>query len=365
MSEPQETVSVDYTSTIPVYKQVEQYLSSKIGTEWKAGDRLPSTREICEVFGGINHQTVRQAMRSLIQDGLVESHQGRGFFVMDNSNKMQSIALVVPNLDNEYTIKLAKGGRQAIDSNSFKPIILDSHQDVREELSNIRHLRDLPIEGAIIYPLPQAEIIEELVQFKRDNFPFVLVDQVFAGMAMPSVTVDSYRGGFQMTEFLIEKGYQKIAFVGQLGFSTIQQRVQGYRDAMSDHGLVIDRSHIYGLPDNSDIGTTVDALAGTVASILEAKNRPDAIFFSNDRLAIWGLEQFKKRGVEVPAEIAVVGFDNISEADLTTPGLTTMNQPILEIGRRAGKMLLELLENPTAEPEQVTLPVELVVRDSA
>ncbi len=171
------------------------------------------------------------------------------------------------------------------------------------------------------------------------------------------VDVDNVRGGWDATTYLIERGHDRIATItGPLTMPVGTDRLQGYRDAMTAHGLV------EGAIEDGDF--TADGGGAAMRRILDSAERPDAIFVASDLMARGVLAVLARAGVRVPEDIAIMGFDDSPVATSVRPQLTTMRQPSLEQGEQMASVLLDLLSG--GQPRHVTiLDTELVVRESA
>lgn len=348
---------------IPLYRQIERYLRHQIESgACKPGDMIPAVDTLRAQFGGVNHLTVRQAIKSLVADGLVESVRGRGTFVTQRAARNRHVALVLPHLDDVLNARIARGAQRVLEAAGLMAVICDSNHEPDKEVDTIHHLRDLPLGGAIIFPIPHGDIAEQLVRMKLEGFPFVLVDRHLEDIAMPAVVVDNYRGSYQMTEHIVKTGRACLAWLGALNLSSSRERLAGFRDALADHGVPLHRHLVI---DISDAQAAHQSLSAQLNQLLKSKSPPDAIVFCNDTLAIEGLEILRRKKIAVPSQIAVAGFDDLPLAAHTRPPLTTVHQPMERIGEEAAHLLLERMENPHAAPRLVMLPVEIVVRQSA
>jgi len=372
MSSPP-SFKIDRDSPLPLYKQVERWLRSQIEAGvYRPGDMLPSTKALCESFGGINHLTVRQAISSLVQDGLLFSVHGRGTYVREPKEQQLKIALVLPNLDDEFTREIAKGAQEVLDRDGADGgapgsalVMLDSRRNAQKEIDNIGHIEDLPLDGAIIMPLDYGDLVEHLVRLKSDDFPLVLVDSVVEGVAFPAVTSDNYNGGYLAAQHLLERGRRNLAWFGNCkGYFSARQRFEGFRDAINDRGLAYNRKWMFEYKMESPTASFLESMGEIVTRIVREKMPIDGIVCASDVEAVACVDMLQERGVGVPGQIAVVGFDDIAEARRCIPPLTTVRQPMREMGRRAAQMILKRIRQ-SASPEQIIkLPVELIVRES-
>ena len=193
----------------------------------------------------------------------------------------------------------------------------------------------------------------------RRNFPFVLIDHQGTGEECPAVGATNWQGAYTATEYLIRLGHQRIGFItGSMDLGCAVDRLEGYRSALRTH-------HIPELPGLIYEGTFFqpDGYAGASA-MLDGMSPPTAVFASNDVMAMGVMDAVRNRGWRIPDDISVVGFDNIPQSALVYPPLTTVQQPLEQMGRVATQMLLGILKNPEKDTNRIELPTELIIRAS-
>lgn len=388
--------TVDRESASPLHRQIEQWLRARIEAgELAPGAMLPARKELCEIFGGINHLTIRKAITVLQGEGLLFSVQGSGTFVADKKLKPLRIALVLPNLDDELTHAIVDGVHEVFDAHKARVreqaeisasaattqragavhapqpdvnvVIFDSRRDVRKEIGNIAQLEDLPLDGAIILPVSFGDIVDQLVRLKADRFPTVLLARI-PELRFNTVCSDDYTGGYAITKHVLEKtGRRRVAWIGnRAGHFSDVQRFDGYRDALNDHGIACDRRLVRDLRVETPVSPFADGLREALDALLAGDApKPDAIVCANDIVALACIDELASRGIAVPADIAVTGFDDIGAAGRSRPALTTVRNPMRELGQAAAGLVLDVIQNPDAEARSVTVPVSVVVRESA
>lgn len=339
------------------------------------GDMLPTVKELCAQFGGINHLTVRQAIKNLAEDQLVRSVQGKGTFVSQADSRRRTVALVLPNLEDYFFLRIARGVQNEFDLHGVRTLILDSRGSWDSEAENIHHLQELPLDGALIFPITHHDIAEQIFKMKMENFPFVLIDRYFEDIETPSIVADNYQGGYDLTAALIERGRRNFAWIGELTSSSARQRLQGFRDALNDHELTCARDRILALeiPPASSHAAYITALQSEVRRnieyLLEKSTRPagsaQSFVFANDQTALTAIRILIEKGLRIPDDIAVSGFDDRPEAAQSTPPLTTVRHPTEKMGSEAARALLKRIQETDAPSQRVTLPVEIVLRESA
>jgi LacI family transcriptional regulator/LacI family repressor for deo operon, udp, cdd, tsx, nupC, and nupG len=186
----------------------------------------------------------------------------------------------------------------------------------------------------------------------------VFFNRVCPELETPQVIIDDYSGAFQAVEHLIEQGYRRIAHLAGPSILQIARlRMQGYVDALQKHGLPLDESLIV-YHDLTEENARLCA-----RHLLDLPQPPEAIFAVNDPSALEVLLLAKQRGIKVPQDLGIVGFSNDPVSALIEPALTTVDQPVWEIGEQSAQLLLEQLEQPRVETK--VLQTRLIVRDSS
>lgn len=356
---------------MPLYRQVELFLREQITSgSLQSGDMLPSVKELCEQFGGINHLTVRQAIKNLTEENLVKSIQGRGSFVTEQVKRNRRIAIVLPHLEDTIFVRIAKGAQEALELSGVRSLILDSRGSESTEADHIEHLTSLPVDGALIFPIAHGNIAEQVFKLKIAGFGFVLVDRYFEDIATPCVVADNYNGGYKSAEYLATQGRKRVGWIGELRSTSARLRLKGFQDALNDAGIACPNALIKNveLTPNAPIpyhAALREGVHHAVTELLEQSERIDAIVCCDDPSALHALEKLTALGLKVPEDVALIGFDDVPEAALSRPALTTVRQPMGRLGQEAAQMLLGLMEDRDSPIEKKVLPVELVIRETA
>lgn len=347
-------------------EQVEAVLREWLATgRYGAGEQLPPAREIARQCGDINEQTVRRALKTLMLEGLLRGAQGKGVFVSTTGAKHKRVALVLPNLEDETTRLIARGARRVLDEQGFQTLILDAQRDADQEREHLAALPDLPVDGAIIFPVAFGDIAERILRLKIDGIPLVLVDKNCPGIAADCVLADDYNGAYALISALIEQGYRRIAWLGgESGSTTVEHRLDGYRWAMGDRGLPVERTLVRRMKQTSPTAPYVDALTGELEALVALPQKPDALFCANDLLAVAAIRFLRERGIRVPEDIGVTGFGDLSASATDPLFLTTVHTPLELMGQEAARLLLKRVQSRRAETETIVLPVHVLLRKS-
>jgi LacI family transcriptional regulator len=295
-------------------------------------------------------ERVQETIRRL---GFVANRQARSLA----GGKSYIIGVLVPDLGTGYIGEIIRGIDAELSLSNLDLMLYTTHRTTAKEATYVTNLAKGVVDGLLlVLPRNPSDYIGTMT---RRNFPFVLVDHQGTGEDCPAVGATNWQGAYNATEYLIKLGHKRIGFItGWMDLGCAADRLEGYRSALRTH-------HIPSLPELIYTGTFVqsDGYAGANA-LLDLANPPTAIFASNDVMAMGVMDAVRNRGLRVPDDISIIGFDDIPQASLTYPALTTVNQPLEKMGRVATQMLLELLKQSDRKTRRIELPTELVVRYS-
>lgn len=240
-------------------------------------------------------------------------------------------------------------------SRSGRHLMIHSAESV---VSTAANLKSWNVDGVILL----GSLNEEVNELReRCNIPMVFVDNYSSSPAISRVGIDDYQGGVLAARHLIESGHRDLAFVGPRvdDNSVVGQRFRGFRHAIDEAGLSLPASAIFQVdPVFEQAQTLAERLAGDAG-------RPTGFFATADILALGLLKGFAAQGVTVPTDVSIVGFDDIPEAQHSTPGLTTIRQDAPQKALASVELVLRLMERwPQESPEQIVLDVELTRRQT-
>jgi DNA-binding LacI/PurR family transcriptional regulator len=319
---------------------------------------------------GISKSTVSRALR-----GQSDIHPGTRQAVLDMAGQLDyqpnqlahslvksrtnTVGILVPEFVSSFFPKVIIAAQQTLKQAGYGVVICQSEESYETEVANARTLLANRVDGLLVSHTKETRNFEHLRTFQRKGIPVVFFNRVCEDMDVPKVTVDDYRGAFQAVEHLIQAGYRRIAHLaGPDSLPNSRNRLNGYRDALTQYDLPIDPELIISYD------LTLEKANIYANHLLNLPQPPDALFAMNDPTAIEVLKVCRSRNIRVPDNLAIVGFSDDPIAALIDPPLTTVAQPIDEIGREAARLLLRVLQgNETGE--QVVLPTQLVIRQSS
>ncbi|WP_420582297.1 LacI family DNA-binding transcriptional regulator [Reichenbachiella sp.] len=308
-----------------------------------------------------NSPRVTKKTRDLIQAKAKELGYFRNTLASNlRSQKTRTIGVVVPHISRFFLSTVIAGIEEVAFENDYRVIIAQSMDQMEKEHRLIDTLLSSQVDGIIISIAMETNEFEHLERIADQKTPVVFFDRKCEAIPANNVLIDDKARAFDATEHLILNGRKRIAhFSGLENVSIYQDRLEGYREALRKHGLTEDPALIFKSPLKSEDGRDL------ASQLLQLKQRPDAIFSANDIAAISCMQVLQESGVDVPKDIAIVGFSNEPLGAYTTPPLTSVNQNPLKMGRLAIQTLLHQLENPEAKTETKFIDSSLVIRKSS
>jgi LacI family transcriptional regulator len=273
------------------------------------------------------------------------------------NDKTHTLGMMIPNNSNPYFAEIIQG----IEDESFKLgyniILCNSYDDPKKQAAYTRVLMEKRIDGLIIVASGSDDELNQLLS--DEAIPKVLVDREVPGLAADFIESDHEQGGYLATKHLLELGHTDIACVaGPKTLLPSGDRVHGYLRALQEANVPFQNDFLAHSDFTSQGGFTA------FQQLLALKKRPSAIFVSNDLMAIGGLCAAQQAGVQIPAELSVVGYDDIALASFSTPRLTTIAQPKYEIGVLTAQVMVARIKNAELPLRREMLQTQLVIRQS-
>ncbi len=270
-----------------------------------------------------------------------------------------TLGLIIPDITNPFYPFLARGAEERANQAGYNLFLCNTNYQIENEIKYIQILIEKRVDGLIISPSSsQTERLEEKV---RNALPIVYVSNAPQQTQNGFVVSNNTYGGFIATKHLIESGYDPIGFIGGFqGAGMVEDRLQGFRDAHRAYGMEVREDFVY-LKDYHQ-----ETAYHLIQEMIRSRQIPKAIVAGNDILALGIMEGAKNLGFSIPADLAVVGFDDIPLASMEEIQLTTVKQPQYEMGSMSVDILVRLLENPAdLKTKKVILDPQLIVRKTA
>ena len=346
----------------PKYQQVKEIVREEISKrKLKPGDRIPSEERIAKKHG-VSLGTVRQAMAELVNEGLIYKEQGKGTFIAERKKeKTFTIGLLFTDIGNPFFSQLARSIQEKAHFLKYSVVYYNTDDQFSRAVESINMLIKRRVDGVILLSILKKKQEEELIRkLKENGIPFVYLDRYLNKPTSDYIIIDNFSGVRQGMEYLISLGHKRIGCISAQPYARMKQRVKAYEKIVKEHNLVTEDSLI-------QISDLLDDKGGYDAAnkLFSIKNRPTAIFATNDIIAIGACRAAKDRGIKIPQDLSLVGFDDIETSSHIEVPLTTISQPINEMGEMAVKILVEKSEKEDSEKlQRVVLEPKLVIRES-
>ncbi|MDR1279297.1 MAG: GntR family transcriptional regulator [Opitutaceae bacterium] len=373
--EPEDLLMImDSSTELPNIDEATRYQAAKnllrrkiLGGEVGHGEQLQPELELCREIK-LSRTTVRKAIADLVHEGLLVRYRGRGTFVNIRRSPVQKklLALLLcqnVNISGAYDL-LAQGARQAASKLGYQLLLANSRNDEQAALSQAIMLNEHKAAGTIVVPIqtpPPGDATEQVIRsLVRSGQKVIMADGHSDSDEVPSICSQNREAMHTLASHLIARGHRRIAFLTSYRVEAVQEREDGFKQAMAEHGLKI-------LPEYFlEVGSRDPACQGIqeVDVFMAMRKRPQAILCLHDLIALNVIRRCEERGWSVPGDVAVTGFDDLPQSAKSNPPLTTMHQPLKEIGTRAVELLVQCLRGEPLPILHERLPCRLIVRQS-
>jgi len=354
---------IDKNSPIPQYFQLQTWLIEQIEQSvFKPQDKIPTEEELVQMTG-LARATIRQAIQNLVNMGYLARKRRLGTFVINravDADKRTMVGILVPDIRSGYAPELARGAEDEAAKNKHSLILCNTDDLFVKADFQSNRLIENGVNGVIFVPTAAADDknLQIVEKFTRRNIPIVLADRTIPGVQLDLVTTDNFHGAYELTQYLILKRHKKISIALSTLFSTERQRLEGYQKALSDHNISIDPTIVF---TNSDPYLEKNYIQYARA-ILERKGQITAVFAGHDRIAYLFFSVAQEMGISIPNGMSLVGYDDLPFTNSHPVSLTTMHQPIYEMGQESIRLILSRIRGERGEPRNVVLKSYLVER---
>src|SRR5688500_459125 len=275
-----------------------------------------------------------------------------------NSGRAHLVGLIIPDIQNPFYAEIARGVEDAAYAHQYALILCNSDENLEKERFYLDVMRDESVDGLVLPPFDETDLA--VVEMVESGMPVVCVDRSLAKVKTDLVEVDNYQGALEAVNHLTEKGHERIGLIeGRAHVSTSRERRRGYLDALAAHGITARKEHMRAGDFKQESGRVL------ANELLALRKPPTALFVCNNLMTVGALAAIHQRGLKVPQEIALVGFDDLPWAEALDPPPTVVRQPAYDVGRQAMELLLRRIMEPERPPVTVRLRPELVIRRSS
>jgi LacI family transcriptional regulator len=320
-----------------------------------AGVSIATVSRVVNGRDDVSEETREVVQRIVRERGYSANRSARGL----SAGRTGFIGVTVPMVNPPYFSEILGGAAEALDELDMRIVLCPTGHEHDREVSLLERLMHGTTDGALLI-LPE-ETNDELEVLVNHGYRFVVVDpMVRLNQRIPGVSAANAAGAHQAMKHLIDLGHREIgAITGPRGWLATEERLRGYHAALAAQGIM-------PLPE-LEVEADFQIVGGAEAAgrLFDLPSGPPtAIFAFNDNLAIGAMRAARERGLRVPEDVSIVGFDDTESSEIVTPGLTTIRQPLAEMGRMAVSLLARALDNQSYEALHVELATRLVVRGS-
>jgi DNA-binding LacI/PurR family transcriptional regulator len=300
----------------------------------------------------VNPKTAKLIRRIAADSGYIASAVARSLV----TRATKTVGVVVTTISDPFIAEVVSGIEEAANLHGYSVILSNSHAQAEREMQAVRGFGERRVDGILVTASRVGAMYGPLLESMQ--VPIVLINNQYPGEFAHSVMIDNVPASRAAVGHLIALGHRRIAYIGdRQGFQSDAERLQGYREALDEAGIIEVPELICHGDGKAEQGKSKTRM------LLDLADPPTAIFCYNDMSALGALRAARLRGVDVPRDLSVVGFDDLFIASYTTPALTTVRQPKHAMGRKAMEILLAILSGGAAE-SRFTMKGELIVRES-
>lgn len=268
------------------------------------------------------------------------------------------VGVVIPDITNPFFAEMVRGVEEVVREKNYNMILCNTFHSFEREMSTLNMLMDKYVDGIIFMT---AKVTPEHREFfKKNQLPVTFINRKCEDIHVSSLDIDNYQAAHDMTTFFLKRGHRRVAIIRApltdktSGF----ERFRGYQDAMRAYGVEPDHSLV--MRSNFKIESTYKS----VKRFLKTQQMVTAIFATSDLMAMGAIKCLKDHGIRVPQDVEVAGFDDIPMASYYIPSITTVRQPITEMGKTATKMLIREINGDKVKNRSIILPYQLICRES-
>jgi LacI family transcriptional regulator len=323
----------------------------------EAGVSFITVSRVLNNSGYVKKETREKILKTIKKLNYYPNHIGQSL----QKKKVNTIGIVIPEPPNvpvhgmEYYNMLMMGIDRVTVSNNYDMLLSTCNQD-DPDVDYFRLYFQRKVDGLILF-IPDMRYFD-VDRIIKNNIPCVIIGEQ-PGQEINYVDADHFNGMYRAVQYIISKGITNICFIkGRPYMQSSIDRINGFKKAMSDNKIQTDDYCIYEGDNSKESG--IDCMK----KIISKGNIPDAVMCSNDLMAIGALTEAKKANIRIPEDMSLMGFDDISISGLIDPPLSTVRQPLFEMGQEASRILLKKIKNPDMLPVHKIFPVEMITRKS-
>jgi LacI family transcriptional regulator len=319
-----------------------------------AGVSIATVSRVLNGRPDVSSETREAVLEVVRKQGFATNRSARAL----SGGRTGLVGVTLPIIHSEYFAQILSGASEALYEQDMRIVLCPTQHEHDREVTLLDRLMHGTTDAAIL--LLPSESSDELKALQNRGYPFVVIDPRYPlDEGIPAVSAAHSFGAMAATQHLLSLDHRRIGVItGPRGWTANEERLNGYHAALASASMGPEPRLV------RETDFVIESGFAAACELLDLPDPPTAIFAFNDNVAVGTLRAARERGVRVPEDLSVVGFDDSEQAAIVTPALTTVRQPLAEMGRMAVSLLNRLLDNQRVEALRVELATKLVVRDS-
>lgn len=319
----------------------------------EAGVSIATVSRVLNDIDVVNEDTKKKVLAAIKKLGYRPNIVARSL----KTQKTSTIGIIIPDISSQFYPEIVRGAEDVANIYDYNIILCNTDLDIEKEMEYLKVLKEKMVDGVLYM---SSSLQKDVIEFIRElEIPTVLAETIDEEKSFPSVTIDNLKAAYDATMYLIEKGNKKIAYIGpnDENVNAVALRYRGYKKALMEKNIELDEALI--------------CFAGIKAKDgYEAINRIlsnssiDAVFCASDEIAMGVINSLRDKDINVPDDIDVMGFDNVYSSSIFYPKLTTIAQPMYDMGSVGMRMLIKIINKQQLGKEHYVLDHKLIERNS-
>jgi LacI family transcriptional regulator len=310
-----------------------------------------------------DHPRISEATKKAVRKAALSlNYQPNHIAAALRNGKSNIVGIIVPTIDRGFFSSVVRGIEEIANTAKYNVMICQSNDNYEKEVATVNALMNARVDGIIASYAKATENFGHYLKAKEKGIPIILFDRSNDDLEVSHVVIDDFLGAYKATEHLIQQGCKRIGhFTNTRKISIYKERLRGYREALLANGLSYDESLVV------ESNLQLEDGRNSMERLLKLSEMPDGIFSASAYGIMGALQVLKEKGIQVPQQVALVGFSNEVFTELTEPALSTVEQHSQRIGNAAAEIFLEEINSDHQKfiPQKIVLKPELIVRQSS
>lgn len=303
-----------------------------------------------------------QTKKAVLKAAQKLNYQPNNIAAALRNGKSNILGIIVPTVDRTFFSSVVRGIEEIANSSKYNVMICQTHDNYEKEVATVEALLNARVDGIIASHGKETKDFSHFLKVKDRGIPLILFDRSNDELEVSHVVIDDYLGAYKATEHLIQQGCRRVAhFTNVRKISIYRERLRGYRDALTAHGLPFDESLVV------ESNLQLEDGRSSMLKLLQLKQIPDAVFSASAYGIMGALQVLKENNMSVPQQVALVGFSNEPFTSFAEPAITSVDQHSTRMGNAAAQIFLEEIssEHERFIPQKIVLKPELIIRGSS